>query len=109
MTCLSYTTQSTMPSNDWASIKTFVDTLMTNLNSAGLIRVAIASGSTYVDGFGTKTILDYNTSTFTTTMSSVTPTSTYTSNIEQYLFSFQYGLPVGDGSILTGTHPSDSR
>lgn len=108
MACLSYTTPA-MVNNDWNSIKTFVDTMNTNMISAGLIRSSITSGLTVGDSFGTKNLVDYNTNTFTTMMGSITPTSSSSVWSEQYLFSLQYDLPVGDGSIVTDVHPSDSR
>lgn len=108
MTCLSYETPQ-MTNGDWNSIKNFVDVMHLNLTNAGLIKTAIPAGTTYTDNFSTKNIIDYDTNTFVATMTGTTPTSTGAYSASQYLFSAQYDLSTGDGSIITDVHPLDAK
>lgn len=98
-----------MTNGDWNSIKNFVDVMHLNLTNAGLIKTSIPVGTTYVDNFSTKNIIDYDANTFVATMTGTTPTSTNAYSASQYLFSMQYDLPTGDGSIVTEPHPLDSK
>lgn len=98
-----------MTNGDWNSIKNFVDVMHLNLTNAGLIKTSIPAGTTYTDTFSTKNIIDYDTNTFVATMTGTTPTLTGTYSTTQYLFSTQYDLPTGDGSITTDVHPLDTK